>query len=49
MLRSLEMRGMAQAVAELTQQGSPAFETALPILRGEAAGHCSIALVAAPF
>ncbi len=32
MLRSLEMNGMAQAVAELTEQGSPAFETAMPIL-----------------
>ena len=26
MLRSLKMRGMAQAVGELTAQGSPAFE-----------------------
>jgi hypothetical protein len=26
MLRSLKMHGMAQAVAELTEQGSPAFE-----------------------
>ena len=32
MLRSLKMHGMAQAVGELTQQGSPAFEAALPIL-----------------
>ncbi len=32
MLRSLKMHGMAQAVAELTEQGSPAFETTLPIL-----------------
>lgn len=32
MLRSLKMHGMAQAVAELTQQGSPAFEAAMPIL-----------------
>ncbi len=32
MLRSLKMHGMAQAVDELTQQGSPAFETAMPIL-----------------
>ena len=32
MLRSLKMRGMAQAVAELTEQGSPAFEAAVPIL-----------------
>jgi hypothetical protein len=26
------MHGMAQAVGELTEQGSPAFEGALPIL-----------------
>jgi hypothetical protein len=32
MLRTLKMRGMAQAVDELTEQGSPAFEAALPIL-----------------
>jgi DNA replication protein DnaC len=32
MLRSLKMYGMAQAVTELTEQGSPAFETAVPIL-----------------
>jgi DNA replication protein DnaC len=32
MLRSLKMHGMAQAVDELTQQGSPAFETAIPVL-----------------
>ena len=32
MLRSLKMHGMAQAVDELAQQGSPAFETAIPIL-----------------
>ena len=32
MLRSLKMHGMAQAVAELAEQGSPAFEAALPIL-----------------
>ena len=32
MLRSLKMHGMAQAVSELTEQGSPAFETAVPIL-----------------
>ena len=32
MLRSLKMHGMAQAVDELTQQGSPAFEAAMPIL-----------------
>ena len=32
MLRSLKMHGMAQAVGELTEQGSPAFEAAVPIL-----------------
>ena len=32
MLRSLKMHGMAQAVGELTEQGSPAFEAALSIL-----------------
>ena len=32
MLRTLKMHGMAQAVGELTEQGSPAFEAALPIL-----------------
>jgi len=32
MLRSLKMHGMAQAVAELTEQASPAFEAAIPIL-----------------
>ena len=32
MLRSLKMHGMAQAVSELTEQGSPAFEAAMPIL-----------------
>ena len=32
MLRSLKMHGMAQAVSELTEQGSPAFEDALRIL-----------------
>ena len=32
MLRTLKMHGMAQAVSELTEQGSPAFEAALPIL-----------------
>ena len=26
MLRTLKMHGMAQAVGELTEQGSPAFE-----------------------
>ena len=28
MLRTLKMHGMAQAVGELTEQGSPAFEAA---------------------
>jgi hypothetical protein len=32
MLRSLKMYGMAQAVDELTQQGAPAFEAAIPVL-----------------
>jgi DNA replication protein DnaC len=32
MLRTLKMHGMAQAVGELTEQGAPAFEAALPIL-----------------
>ncbi len=32
MLRSLKMHGMAEAIDELTRQGSPAFETAMPIL-----------------
>ena len=32
MLRALKMHGMAQAVGELTEQGSPAFEAAVPIL-----------------
>src|SRR6202051_383585 len=32
LLRSLKMHGMAQAVGELTEQGSPAFEAAVPIL-----------------
>jgi DNA replication protein DnaC len=32
MLRNLKMYGMAQAVSELTEQGSPAFEAAVPIL-----------------
>jgi hypothetical protein len=44
MLRSLKMHGMAQAVGELTEQGSPAFEAAVPILsqllhRPAPAGH----------
>ena len=32
MLRSLKMYGMAQAVGDLMEQGSPAFEAAVPIL-----------------
>src|ERR1700754_227782 len=32
MLRQLKMRGMAQAVGDLTEQGAPAFEAAIPIL-----------------
>ena len=32
MLRSLKMHGMAQAVADLIEQGAPAFEAAVPIL-----------------
>ena len=32
MLRSLKMYGMAQAVIDLTEQGAPAFESAVPIL-----------------
>ena len=32
MLRGLKMFGMAQAVVELMEQGSPAFEAAVPIL-----------------
>jgi DNA replication protein DnaC len=32
MLRGLKMYGMAQAVGELVEQGSPAFEKAVPIL-----------------
>ena len=32
MAHALKMHGMAQAVGELTEQGSPAFEAALPIL-----------------
>jgi hypothetical protein len=32
MLRSLMMHGMAQAAAELTEQGAPAFQSAIPIL-----------------
>lgn len=32
MLRQLKMHGMAQAVGELTEQGAPAFEAAIPVL-----------------
>jgi DNA replication protein DnaC len=32
MLRALKMYGMAQAVDDLIEQGSPAFDTAVPIL-----------------
>lgn len=32
MLRGLRMYGMAQAVAELAEQGAPAFEAAVPVL-----------------
>ncbi|MFH5927087.1 IS21-like element helper ATPase IstB [Roseomonas xinghualingensis] len=32
MLRSLKMHGMAQAATELTEQGAPAFQSAIPIL-----------------
>ncbi|MDC7684368.1 IS21-like element helper ATPase IstB [Asticcacaulis sp. BYS171W] len=32
MLKSLKMYGMAQAAGELMEQGSPAFETAMPML-----------------
>ncbi len=32
MLRQLKMHGMAHAVGDLTEQGSPAFEAAIPIL-----------------
>jgi DNA replication protein DnaC len=32
MLKSLKMHGMAQAVSELTEQGAPAFDAAIPIL-----------------
>jgi DNA replication protein DnaC len=43
MLRSLKMHGMAHAVSELTEQGSPAFEAAIPILsqlvKAETAGR----------
>ena len=32
MLRQLKMHGMAQAVGELTEQGSPACDAAIPVL-----------------
>ena len=32
MLRSLKMYGMAQAASDLMEQGSPAFDAAIPIL-----------------
>jgi DNA replication protein DnaC len=32
MLRTLKMYGMAQAVSDLAEQGSPAFDAAVPIL-----------------
>ena len=32
MLRSLKMHGMAQATSDLMEQGSPAFDAAIPIL-----------------
>ena len=32
MLRGLKMYGMAQAVADLIEQGSPAFGSAVPVL-----------------
>ena len=32
MLRSLKLHGMAQAVSDLTEQGAPAFESAVPML-----------------
>ena len=32
MLRALKMYGMAQAVSDLTEQGAPAFDAAVPIL-----------------
>ena len=32
MLRSLKMYGMAHAVSDLIEQGSPAFDAAIPIL-----------------
>ena len=32
LLGSLKMYGMAQAVTDLTEQGAPAFEAAVPML-----------------
>jgi DNA replication protein DnaC len=32
MLRNLKMHGMAQAASDLMEQGSPAFESTIPIL-----------------
>ena len=32
MLKSLKLHGMAQAVADLVEQGAPAFEAAVPML-----------------
>ena len=32
MLRALKMYGMAQAAGELMEQGSPAFEAAMPMM-----------------
>lgn len=32
MLRSLKMYGMAQTVSDLTEQGAPAFDMAVPVL-----------------
>ncbi|MFX5718666.1 ATP-binding protein, partial [Acinetobacter baumannii] len=32
MFRILTLRGMAQAVADLAEQNSPAFQAALPVL-----------------
>lgn len=32
MLRELKMFGMAQAIAELAEQGAPAFDAAQPVL-----------------
>jgi hypothetical protein len=32
MLKSLKLQGMAQAVADLMEQGAPAFDAAVPML-----------------